>query len=77
MTTSIYAPPEQRIDELTSREVEVMHLLTHGYQYKQIAQMLVISIKTVESHVSAILRKLQVSNRTELTRWAALSGVLR
>lgn len=65
------------IDDLTPRELEVMHLLTYGYAYKQIARMLTISIKTVETHASAVLRKLQVSNRTELTRWAALEGVLR
>ena len=65
------------IDDLTSREVEVMHMLTHGHQYKQIARMLHISVKTVETHASAILRKLHVANRTELTRWAALEGVLR
>ena len=53
------------------REQEVMRLIARGYTYKEVAAELFISIKTVETHVSSVLRKLQLSNRTELTRWAA------
>lgn len=63
------ADPE--LDQLTNREREVLRLLARGYAYKEIAKELYISIKTVETHVSNVLRKLQVSNRYELTRWAA------
>jgi DNA-binding NarL/FixJ family response regulator len=63
------ADPE--LDQLTNREREVMRLLARGYAYKEIAKELYISIKTVETHVSNVLRKLQVSNRYELSRWAA------
>jgi DNA-binding NarL/FixJ family response regulator len=62
------ADPE--LDQLTNREREVLRLLARGYAYKEIAKELFISIKTVETHVSNVLRKLQVSNRYELTRWA-------
>jgi DNA-binding NarL/FixJ family response regulator len=55
---------------LTQREREVLRLIARGYAYKEIAKQLFISVKTVESHVSAVLRKLQLSNRHELTRWA-------
>jgi DNA-binding NarL/FixJ family response regulator len=58
-------------DELTNREREVLRLLARGYAYKEIAKELYISIKTVETHVSNVLRKLQMSNRYELSRWAA------
>ncbi len=58
------------LDRLTARETDVMRLLARGYAYKEIARELTISIKTVESHASAVLRKLQLSNRRELTRWA-------
>jgi DNA-binding NarL/FixJ family response regulator len=63
------ADPE--LDQLTNREREVLRLLARGYAYKEIAKELFISIKTVETHVSNVLRKLQVSNRYELSRWAA------
>jgi DNA-binding NarL/FixJ family response regulator len=63
------ADPE--LDQLTNREREVLRLLARGYAYKEIAKELYISIKTVETHVSNVLRKLQVSNRYELSRWAA------
>ena len=53
------------------RELEVMRLIARGYSYKEVAKELFISIKTVETHVSAVLRKLQLSSRHELTRWAA------
>lgn len=62
------ADPE--LDLLTQREREVLRLIARGYAYKEVARELVISIKTVETHVSAVLRKLQLSNRHELTRWA-------
>jgi len=68
------ADPE--LDQLTAREQEVMRLLARGYAYKEIARRLTISIKTVESHASAVLRKLQLSNRNELTRWAADRRIL-
>lgn len=63
------ADPE--LDQLSQREREVLRLLARGYRYKEIAKQLSISIKTVESHVSSVLRKLQLSNRHELSRWAA------
>ena len=66
---SVSADPE--LDQLTSREKEVLRHIARGYTYKEIARRLVISAKTVESHVSAVLRKLQMSNRHELTRWAS------
>ena len=59
------------LDRLSAREQEVMRLIARGYTYKEVAAELFISIKTVETHVSSVLRKLQLSNRTELTRWAA------
>ncbi len=68
------ADPE--LDRLTAREQEVMRLLARGYAYKEIARRLSISIKTVETHASAVLRKLQLSNRNELTRWAADRRIL-
>ena len=65
-------PPsiDPELDQLTQREREVLRYIARGYTYKEIAEALVISIKTVESHVSAVLRKLQLSTRHELTRWA-------
>jgi DNA-binding NarL/FixJ family response regulator len=62
---------DPELDQLTNREREVLRLLARGYAYKEIAKELYISIKTVETHVSNVLRKLQVSNRYELSRWAA------
>ena len=59
------------LDELTPREREVLQLIARGYMYKEIAARLHISVKTVESHVSSVLRKLQLSTRHELTRWAS------
>ena len=67
---------DPELDQLTPREQEVMRLLARGYAYKEIARQLTISIKTVESHASAVLRKLQLSNRHELTRWAADRRIL-
>ena len=65
------APADPELDQLTAREAEVMRLLARGYAYKEIARELTISVKTVESHASSVLRKLQLSNRAELTRWAS------
>ena len=59
------------LDQLTPREREVLQHIARGYMYKEIAHRLDISAKTVEAHVSAVLRKLQLSSRHELTRWAA------
>ena len=64
------AQVDSEFDQLTSREQEVLRLLARGYAYKEIARRLTISVKTVESHASSVLRKLQLSNRHELTRWA-------
>ena len=61
---------DEELDRLTQREREVLRLIARGYAYKEIARQLFISVKTVETHVSAVLRKLQLSNRYELTRWA-------
>jgi DNA-binding NarL/FixJ family response regulator len=70
------APPtaaasDADLDQLTPREREVLRHIARGYLYKEIAQRLGISVKTVEAHVSAVLRKLQLSTRHELSRWAA------
>ena len=62
---------DPELDQLTSREREVLRHIARGYTYKEIARELHISVKTVETHVSSVLRKLQLSNRHELTRWAA------
>jgi DNA-binding NarL/FixJ family response regulator len=61
---------DPELDQLTPREHEVLRLIARGYSYKEIARQLSISTKTVETHVSSVLRKLQLSNRHELTRWA-------
>jgi DNA-binding NarL/FixJ family response regulator len=61
---------DPELDALTQREREVLRLIARGYAYKEIAKELFISVKTVETHVSNVLRKLQLSNRHELTRWA-------
>ncbi len=58
------------LDQLTPREREVLQLIARGYLYKEVARRLGISVKTVEAHVGAVLRKLQLSSRHELTRWA-------
>jgi DNA-binding NarL/FixJ family response regulator len=65
------ASSDAELDQLTSREREVLQLIARGYTYKEIAGRLHLSPRTVESHVSAVLRKLQLSSRHELTRWAA------
>ncbi len=61
---------DDELDLLSAREQEVMRLIARGYTYKEVGHELFISVKTVETHVSAVLRKLQLSNRNELTRWA-------
>ena len=63
--------PDADLDQLTPREQEVLRHIARGYMYKEVALRLGISAKTVEAHVSAVLRKLQLSNRHELSRWAA------
>ena len=68
-TGTVIFDPE--LDQLTPREREVLRLIARGYAYKEVARELSISIKTVESHVSAVLRKLQLSSRHQLTRWAS------
>ena len=64
------ATVDEDLDRLSQREREVLRLIARGYAYKEIARELFISIKTVETHVSSVLRKLQLSNRHQLTRWA-------
>lgn len=64
-------PTDPELDQLTQREREVLRHIARGFTYKVIAQRLHISVKTVETHVSAVLRKLQLSSRYELTRWAS------
>ena len=59
------------MDRLTLREQEVLRLIARGYTYKEVAARIYVSVKTVETHVSSVLRKLQLSNRHELTAWAA------
>lgn len=65
------AAVDEDLDRLTEREREVMRLIARGYSYKEVASELFISVKTVETHMSAVLRKLQLSSRHELTRWAS------
>ena len=67
---------DPELDQLTAREREVLRHIARGYMYKEIAVRLGISAKTVEAHVSAVLRKLQLSNRHELSRWAVQRGWL-
>jgi DNA-binding NarL/FixJ family response regulator len=64
------------LDQLSPREREVMRLIARGYTYREVARDLVLSVKTVETHVSAVLRKLQLSNRHELARWAAAHRIV-
>ncbi len=65
------AAVDEDLDRLTEREREVMRLIARGYAYKEVAKELFISVKTVETHMSAVLRKLQLSSRHELQRWAS------
>ncbi len=68
--TTEVATVDEDLDRLSQREREVLRLIARGYTYKEVGKTLFISVKTVETHVSAVLRKLQLSNRHELTRWA-------
>jgi DNA-binding NarL/FixJ family response regulator len=68
---AVDVPVDAELDLLTTREREVLRYIARGYTYKEVASRLYLSVKTVESHVSAVLRKLQLSNRYELTAWAA------
>ncbi len=68
---TIPVPEDPELDQLTNREQEVLRLIARGFSYKQVARRLYISHKTVESHVSAVLRKLQLTNRYELAHWAS------
>ena len=61
---------DPELDQLSPREQQVLRLIARGYTYKEVAKDLTISAKTVESHVSSVLRKLQLSTRHELTKWA-------
>jgi DNA-binding NarL/FixJ family response regulator len=74
--TAAAAASDPELDQLTAREREVLRHIARGYLYKEIALRLGISTKTVEAHVSAVLRKLQLSNRHELSRWAVQRGWL-
>jgi len=65
------ASVDEDLDRLSEREREVMRLIARGYAYKEVARELFISVKTVETHMSSVLRKLQLSSRHELTRWAS------
>lgn len=69
-STAPEPPLDPELDSLTPRELEVLRLLARGYTYREIAEELVISVKTVETHASNVLRKTQQSNRNALTRWA-------
>ena len=64
------APADPELDQLTIREQEVLRLIARGYAYKEVASRLHLSVKTIETHVSAVLRKLQLSSRHQLTAWA-------
>ena len=68
--TTVSVPSDPELDQLTVREREVLRLIARGYAYKEVARQLSLSVKTVETHVSSVLRKLQLSSRHELTRWA-------
>lgn len=71
------APPaDAEYEQLTPRERDVLRLIARGYTYKEVAKELVLGVKTIETHVSAVLRKLQLSNRHELTRWATDRRIL-
>lgn len=65
------AQVDDDLDQLTPREREVLRLIARGYAYKEVARSLTLSVKTIETHVSSVLRKLQLSNRQELARWAS------
>jgi DNA-binding NarL/FixJ family response regulator len=66
----VEAPVDAELEQLTPREREVLQLIARGYAYKEVGRRLNVSVKTVETHVSSVLRKLQLSSRHELARWA-------
>ena len=74
--TQEVAQREDELDLLTTREQEVMRLIARGFTYKEVAAELFLSVKTIETHVSAVLRKLQLSNRHELATWAARKNIV-
>ncbi len=73
---AIPSEEDPELDQLTMREKDVLRLIARGFAYKQVARKLEISIKTVETHVSSVLRKLQLSNRHELARWASKRHII-
>lgn len=73
--TGSSAAADDELDRLTARERDVMRLIARGYTYREVAEELFVSVKTVETHMSAVLRKLQLSNRRELARWARGRGI--
>ena len=73
--TGAVAASDDELDRLTARERDVMRLIARGYTYREAADELFVSVKTVETHMSAVLRKLQLSNRRELARWARDRGI--
>lgn len=73
--TGSAAQSDDELDRLTARERDVMRLIARGYTYREVAEELFVSVKTVETHMSAVLRKLQLSNRRELARWAQGRGL--
>lgn len=73
--TGSSAATDDELDRLTARERDVMRLIARGHTYKEAAEDLFVSVKTVETHMSAVLRKLQLSNRRELARWAKGRGI--
>lgn len=68
---TIEVPEDPELDQLTDREREVLRLIARGHAYKQVATRMSISVKTVETHMTSVLRKLQLSNRHELAKWAS------
>ncbi|MEV4902756.1 response regulator transcription factor [Citricoccus sp. NPDC055426] len=74
--TADVAVRDEELDLLSARELEVMRLIARGFTYREAAKDLFISVRTIETHVSNVLRKLQLSNRHELTRWAGERGLL-
>lgn len=73
--TGTVAESDDELDRLTARERDVMRLIARGYTYREAAEELYVSVKTIETHMSSVLRKLQLSNRRELARWAHARGL--
>ena len=74
--TALKPSPSAELQQLSNREQEVLRYIARGFSYKEVAEELVISVKTVESHVSSVLRKLQLSSRHELAHWAAQRDIV-